>query len=163
MQSKTIKTLGINPGARHLGYALFQNSELRDWGIKAVKGKWTSEKKEKMERIFLNLLDHEKPDYVAFKKLHPARCSPELCDFLASLKRHCRTRRILVYEYPIKYLEEVVLTEKMNKKKLVESLGEIYPVLFSEAEKERGNKNSYYTRMFEAVALGHVCFNKLDN
>jgi hypothetical protein len=157
------KILGINPGARYLGYALFNNSELRDWGIKAVKGKWTPDKSQKIGRILLDLLDRYEPDIVAIKKLHPARSSVNLHGLVNRFKELCRERNILVYEFPIKYLERVVLTEKINKKKLAGTLSEIYPALFTEAKKEQANKNSYYTRMFEAVALGHVCFTQLDN
>lgn len=155
--------LGINPGGRQVGYALFYRSELRDWGIKAVKGKWTPEKSKKIGRILTSLLDQCHPDAVAIKKLHPARTSANLHGLVNRFKDICRERGIPVYEYSIKYLEKNILTERMNKKKLVDSLSEHYPILFYEAEIERSNKNSYYTRMFEAVALGHVCFNQLDN
>jgi Holliday junction resolvasome RuvABC endonuclease subunit len=157
------RILGINPGTRHVGYALFQSSELHDWGIKALRGRWTSGKKKKIGRIFQAFLDEWTPDYIAIKKLHPARSSPELNEQVSEFKQICRTRRIPVYEYPIEYLEKMVLTEKSNKEKLSESLFEQYPILFSEMEKERSNKNSYYARMFEAVALAHVCFNQMDN
>ena len=171
MQSRVI--LGINPGARYLGYALLQRSDLRDWGIKAVKGKWTPEKKKKIERIFQDFLDEFKPDYIAIKKLHPARSSAELDTQISKLKELCHIHKIPVYEYSIEYLEKMILSERLNKKNLVETLFEQYPVLFSEIEKERvifskiekkrSSKKIYHTRMFEAVALAHVCFNQLDN
>ena len=161
MQNRVI--LGINPGARYLGYALLQSSELRDWGIKAIKGRWTTEKKKKIERIFQAFLNEFKPDYLAIKKLHPARSSPELDTQIFKLKQLCRTRKIPVYEYSIDYLEKMILTERLNKKNLIETIFEQYPVLFSEIEKERSSKKIYHTRMFEAVALAHVCFNQLDN
>ena len=100
---------------------------------------------------------------MAIKKLHPARTPHNLHGLVNRFKELCRERNILVYEFPINYLEKVVLTEKMNKSMLAESLAEIYPALYTEIEREKANKNSYYTRMFEAVALGHVCFNQLDN
>jgi len=165
--------LGINPGGSYLGYALFHDSELRDWGIKAVNEKWTNEKKKKIERVFRSFIDQYNPDYLVIKKLHPARCSLELDEQISRLKEHCRERKIPVYEYPITYLEKTILTEKRNKKNLVESIFEQYPVLFSEFEKQRlvflenekkhFNKVGYHLAMFEAVALGHVCFNQIDN
>lgn len=161
MRGKVI--LGVNPGSKHLGYALFHSSELRDWGIKDLKGKWTSRKSKKIERIYRTFLDEWKPQYLAIKKLHPARSSPGLKEQISKLKELCQTRQIPVYEYPIEYLEKTLLAEKPNKEKLTESVFEQYPILFSEMEKERSNKNSYYTRMFEAVALAHVCFNQTDN
>lgn len=163
MLNNQTRILGINPGARHLGYALFQNSELRDWGIKSFKGKWTAEKSKKIGRILLGLLDQYNPDFVAIKKLHPARTSINLHGIVNRFKELCRERNIRIYEYPIEYLETVVLTKKMNSRKMAESLSELYPALFPEAQKAKSKKDNYYIRMFEAVALGHVCFNQLDN
>ena len=163
MRNRNLRVLGINPGARHLGYAFFQNSELRDWGVKCLKGKWTNEKRKKIERLSQDFLDKFQPDCLAIKKLNSARSSPELNKQTAKLKELCRKRNVPVYEYPLKYLEKAILTERMNKRKLVESLVEQYPILFPESEKEKANKNSYHTRMFEAVALAHICFNQLDN
>lgn len=156
-------TLGINPGAKYLGYALLRSSELHEWGIKAARGRWSSGKKKKIERIFQTFLDEWKPDCLALKKLHPARSSPELNEQISGIKQICQARRIPVYEYPVKYLEKTILTGKSNKENLAETLFDQYPILFSEIEKERSNRNSYHTRMFEAVALAHVCFNQLDN
>ena len=171
MQGKVI--LGINPGARYLGYALLQSSELRDWGIKAINGKWTAEKKKKIGRIYRVFLDEWNPDYVAIKRLHPDRSSPALEEQISEIKQICNSRRIPVYEYPIEYLEKIILPEKLDKKNLVETLFEQYPILFAEMEKERiifsqmekkgSDKKIYHTRMFEALAAAHVCFDQLDN
>jgi Holliday junction resolvasome RuvABC endonuclease subunit len=170
MLDRSTRILGINPGTRYLGYALLNNSELRDWGIKSVKGTWTPEKSKKIGRILLELLDQYHPDVVAIKKLHPARTSPNLHGLVNRFKDICRERNIHVYEYPVKYFEKVVLTNKMNKLKLVEALAELYPALLHEAAKEIAKAENkkcdwrgYHTWMFEAVALGHVCFNQLDN
>jgi Holliday junction resolvasome RuvABC endonuclease subunit len=157
------RILGLNPGARYLGYALFNNSELRDWGIKAVKGKWSPAKSKKIGRILTGFLNEYQPDAVAIKKLHHARASANLHGLVNRFKDICRERGIPVYEYPIKHIEKVVLTGNLNKRRLSETLAELYPALTPEIEKERKSRNSYHTRMFEAVALGHVCFNQLDN
>ena len=155
-----------------MGYAFFQSSELRDWGVKNVSGKWSSEKMEKIERIYLGILGKFRPDYIALKKLHTARSSPELRESVERLKQFCNARHIPVYEYPIRYFEEMILSDNVNKKGLVDSITELYPILFNEAEKERTQfkqnrkrtrERIYYTWMFEAVALAHVCFNQIDN
>jgi hypothetical protein len=38
-----------------------------------------------------------------------------------------------------------------------------YPFLTHPFEKEKRNKSPYFIRMFEAIALGIVCFNQLDH
>ena len=166
------RILGINPGNVHTGYALLQSSELRYWGVKNVAGKWSDEKIKKIVRVYQTLLDVYRPDYVALKKLHSGRSSPELREMVENLKEVCRTRQIPVYEYPIQYFEGVILPGRVNKKGLADTVTEIYQILFNEAEKERTRfkqnrkgtrERFYYTWMFEAVALAHVCFNQLDN
>jgi len=198
MPDKQTRVLGINPGARYLGYALINNSELRDWGIKSFKGKWTAEKSQKIGRVLIGFLDQYQPDVVALKKLHPARTSHNLHGLVNSFKYHCRIRNIPVYEYPIGYLKEAILHDNGSKKKLVKELYLHYPALFRETEKElkmtvdaiggqetdkpeakvqdirekeleeqkkkdAAKKIGYYMTMFEAVALGHVCVNQLNN
>ena len=37
-----------------------------------------------------------------------------------------------------------------------------YPELLFDFKKEEKNRNRYYERMFEAVALGLACFYKVD-
>ena len=168
---KTI--LGINPGTRYLGFAIFHGPELRDWGVKVAKGPCTKDKMEKLKKIVLGLIEQYEPEVLAIKQLHPSRSSPNLLKLVGELKKLSLIRKIPVHEYSIEYLEKMILSERLNKKNLVEIIFEQYPVLFSEVEKERvifseiekkrSRKKIYHTRMFEAVALAHVCFNQLDN
>ena len=51
MMKKPKTILGINPGAKYLGIAVFQGSELKDWRIKVFKGKWSKEKMDKVLEI----------------------------------------------------------------------------------------------------------------
>jgi len=50
----------------------------------------------------------------------------------------------------------------MNKMKLAQLLALRYPALWHEFNKERNNKNPYYKRIFEAIAIGEVCSEELD-
>lgn len=163
MYKKPITILGINPGARYLSFALFQGAELRDWGIKVVKGKWSEEKTEKIRRILLRLIEQHRPDVLAIKKLHPARSSPKLNQLVDEIKELSETKSVRVYEYSIKYLKAFLSPgKKINKRKLAEFMAEKYPALFPELMKEQSNTNNYYFRMFEAAALASVCFHQLD-
>jgi Holliday junction resolvasome RuvABC endonuclease subunit len=132
----TKKIIAINPGINYIGYALFHNSELRDWGIKAVNEKWSTKKKQKIERILQRLLDKHKPDYLALKKSNSGRSSPKLTSEISRLKETCRNRNIPVFEYPIAYLEKIILSGKTSKKEFVRQIYLHYPLLSYEAEKE---------------------------
>ncbi len=69
-----------------------------------------------------------------------------------------------IRSYSIQELEAVLSPEeKINKQTMSELLVSIHPVLSYEFHGERGNRNPYHVRMFEAVALGVVCCYQLEN
>jgi len=163
MQNKPVTILGINPGARYLGIAIFHGAELRDWSVKVIKGEWSKEKMEKIKDIVAGLIEQYQPDVLAIKKLHPARSSDNLDKLVEELKYLAGEKKLPIFEYPIKYVEAFLSPgNKINKVKLVALLVERYSALFSEWEKEKASKNHYYMRMFEAVFVAYVCFRQLD-
>ena len=160
---KTIKILAINPGTRYIGFAVFFGPELRDWGTKVVKGKWSARKKEKLKNIVLSFIDQHRPDAIAIKKLHPSRSSRQLDSFVSEIKLIAEETGLPAYEYSIKYLEAYCSKSKsLNKIKLAKIIAERYPVFYNELKRE-GSKTHYYFWMIEAVALGSICFDQLDN
>lgn len=156
--------LGINPGAKYIGIAVFHNADLRNWWIKAVNGKWSDGKMKMIQEIIADLIIKHPPGVVALKSLNPARRSVELAELTEWIKLFSLKRNIQVFEYSITDLEEFYSpTERINKRQLAEIVGIEYPALFHELNRERSHKNKYFIRMFEAVALGAVCFYELDN
>jgi len=163
MHKKPLKILGINPGTRYLGIALFQGPELRDWGVKVIKGKWSKEKMAKVRMIVSRLIEQYGPNVLAIKKLHPCRSSPNLSQLVSGIKELSRRKGLKVYQFSVIDLETFFSPEEsMNKKEMAEMLASEYPALLHELEKERSHRNPYHLRMFEAVALGSICFHHLD-
>lgn len=163
MTKKPIIVLAINPGTRYLGIAVFQGPELRDWRIKAFKGKWSKEKMVNIKTIISGFIEQYEPNALAIKKLHPSRSSLNLKTLVTQIKRLCQRKGLKIYEYSIKDLDNFFAPEeKINKKNMSEMVAFHYPVLFNEFNKEKISKNPYYLRMFEAVALGSICFYQLD-
>lgn len=162
MFKKPLTILGINPGSKYLGISVFQGPELRDWRIKSIKGKWSKEKMEKAKIIILNLIEQYKPDALTIKKLNPSRSSSDLNKLVTKIKALSEKKDLRVYEYSIKDLKDFFSQEaKINKKKMSEIIASKYPDLFHELNNEKNHKNPYHIRMFEAVALGSVCFYQL--
>lgn len=156
--------LGINPGSKYLGIAVFEESDLRYWAIKALKGVWSKEKIKKAKRILLDLIDRHSINVLAIKKLHPSRTSKNLDRFTVTLKEFSKEKRFKVCQYSLKDLKDFFsLGLKMNKRQMAELIATQYPFLTHPFEKEKRNKNPYFIRMFEAIALGIVCFNQLDH
>jgi len=163
MPQRTLKIIGINPGTRYLGIAAFEGPELMDWRIKALGGKWSKEKMKRVIKIISDFIERYEPCVLSIKRLHPSRSSRNLKKLVEKIKKLARSRRLKVLENSIKDLESFFdPEEKMNKKRLAEIVTSEYSVLLHELNKEKRNKNAYHTRMFEAVALGAVCFHQLD-
>ena len=67
-----------------------------------------------------------------------------------------------IHEYSIDDLKAFFYLGRINERQLAEMITSDYPVLSYELEKEKAIINPYYVRMFEAVALGSICFSHLD-
>ncbi len=164
MVKQTITVVGINPGTRYLGFSVFRETELRDWRVKVIKGKCQKEKIERGMMIVSNLVEEYKPNALAIKRIHSSRSSQDLNILVSKIKELSRRKKLKVYEYSIKELEDFFSTEgKSNKKKMLEEITLKYPDLSNEFNREKNQKNPYHTRMFEAVALGSICVYQLDS
>ena len=158
------KILAINPGTRYSGIAVFKGSELLDWRVKVIKGKWSKEKQHKILALVRRFVEQCEPDVLTIKKLHHSRSSDNLNQLVGRIKQLSKRKGLKVYQYTIKELEAFFFGEaRANKNKLAKVLTSKYPFLVHEFNKERINRNSYHIRVFEAVALGTVCSHQLEN
>ncbi len=126
-----------------------------------MPGKDMKEKIEKVSMILSGFIERYAPDILVMKKLHPSRSSPNLRIMASRIEAACRKSRMRVCFYSIKELENVISPGcHINKKELAELLASEYPALSSELKREKRNRNPYYLRLFETVALGHICFRR---
>ena len=159
MKKGANRTVGINPGTRYLGIAVFDGSELFDWRIKVFPGKWTKEKMTRMLELISGLIERYRPRLISLKKLHSSRSSKNLKTLVSRIVAIAKRNKVRVVRYSIKELEKIFLADKKpNKRNLAEKIVSDFPVLIHENEKEKANKNSYYMRAFEATALGMARF-----
>ena len=155
--------MGINPGTRYLGLAVFQDWNLIDWRIKSLEGKWSKKKIAKTIEAISERIDCYDLNTLAIKRLHPSRASRNLKTLVSKIKELARRKRIRLFEYSIKDLERYFLDEQRgNKKTLAEKMAADYPFLTFDLHRMQARKHIYYLRMFEAVALGAACFHKLN-
>jgi Holliday junction resolvasome RuvABC endonuclease subunit len=156
--------IGINPGSRYLGVAVIRDGDLREWNVKVFKRKRTQKKLQSAEKILLELIDLYDPTALSIKVLHPSRRSKYLEEMVVMLKNIARTHRIRVVQYAIEDLKEDSSGPEVinNKRKLTETITAKYPALFHDLNRERGHRNPYHVRMFEAVSLASACYRKLE-
>ena len=160
---KKIKVVGLNPGTRYIGIAVFYGSELRDWQVKNIESRWSEDKMAKVIMVLSSLIDCYKPDVLAIKKLHPSRSSPNLNRLVDRIKELSRRKGLRVCQYTIDELKRHFQPEaRITRRELADMVASEYPILFHELNREQANINPYYVRMFEAVALGSICLNHLN-
>ena len=128
-----------------------------------MEGKWSKKKIDRVIDMICEYIELYDLNTIVLKKLHPSRSSNNLRLLVSRIKSLAVRKKIKVYEYSIKELEEIFINdERHNKKNLAEKMVSDYPCLIHELEKEKAhkNRNPYHLRMFEAVALGAACFQK---
>lgn len=159
-----IRILAINPGWRYLGIAVFCGPELREWRLKIVSARGFEGKMEKVKGCLAALIERYHPNILVIKKLHPSRSSANLRAMTAQITSYCRKKRMAVYSYSIAELEMILSpTGKINKRQLAAMVASEYPALCHELKHEQRNKNPYFMRLFEAVALGAVCLKQIGD
>jgi len=137
-----------------MGIAVFSGTELLDWGVKNIEGRWSKGKMEKAMAVVIGLIGQHEPDVLSIKKLHPSRTSSNLNRLVGRIKELSNRKGLRVCQYSIKELEGFFCPEGgINKRELAEMVASEYPVLSHELKKEKTHRNPYYLRMFEAVAL----------
>jgi hypothetical protein len=156
MINKPLKILAINPGTRYLGIAVFIGTELRDWAVRVIKGK-------SIPDCVMEYVNQYGIDVISIKKLHVSRSSKTLRRIADEIESLTMKMKLVLREYSIDELKEKLMPEtRGNKHLLMEEVSKCYPFLMADLQKESEQKTPYLIRMFEAVAVGHVCFNDID-
>lgn len=156
MQKDQLNVLAVNPGSRYLGIAVFVGDELRDWAIRLAR-------RENIQALMSEYINHYGVHVVALKKFHPSRTSRELRNLISSLQAIAKKAGLALREYSIGEVKDALLTEKRkNKRLLMKEVVERYPFLSNEFQQEEKNKNPYLIRMFETVGIGSVCLSEFE-
>lgn len=163
MPKEPIKLLAVNPGARYVGWAVFRGPELQDWGVRVVRAKTLLGKRRAVNAMLVEWIERFGSDYLVTKTLHRSRSSQGLNQLARSMIQLAERRKLSVAQYSIGQLKEALCPEgKANKRQLAEQIAGTYAVLAHDFQRETDNRNSYYLRMFEAVALGVVGYRQSE-
>lgn len=156
--------LAVNPGSRYAGMAVFRGGELREWGIRSLRGSSFRERSSRLASIISRCTDRHGVNVLAIKKLHPSRSSKMLQGLVSKMKTEAGRRRLKVREYSIGEVKNFLLPNGRGSKiRLAEEVTARYPFLFREMQRGGKGKNPYPLRMFEAVAVGIACFGEHDH
>jgi Holliday junction resolvasome RuvABC endonuclease subunit len=159
MPKESPRILAINPGSRYVGFAAFRGADLLDWGVRVISAKTPRGRVRVSGQILKEAMGRFQPDTLAVKRLHSSRTSPCLDRLTDSIREVARRRKLVLQQYSIQELKYVLCSGvKANKRRLAAAVAAMYPILTGELQKEMASRNPYYLRMFEAVAIGVVCY-----
>jgi hypothetical protein len=163
MKKKEVNILAVNPGTKYVGLAVFRGPDLVYWGIKVLKGKWSKEKMNCIEKTLLSLIDQHNITTMVIKKVDAARTSKNLNALVASIERCGMKKKLKVCPYTLSELKKfLALGTRINKIELAGLAVARYQFLIHQLEKERKHKHPYFVRMFEAIAAGILAFNRFQ-
>jgi hypothetical protein len=146
--------LGISPGTRVVGIAVLLNGELIEWKVKTFSERWSSEKRKAILETVKALCAYHNIGLLSIKKVDPLRSSKELDRLIRSLVKQAKRQEIKVRLFALSQLDYGMRSgRRQTKRRLSEDVVERYPEVKHEYLKERNNRQEYYTKMFEAIAL----------
>lgn len=148
--------LGISLGSRSIGIAVMRNERLIDWQIKSFADAMNEQKLHIITGSIVRLIrDNDIASLVLKLPL-----SLELHANLVALKKHllktCASKGIAVTSYTLSDIKALVGEGVCNKQELAACMVTQYPELRFVYMKEQHARNSYYLKLFEAVAVLHI-------
>jgi len=149
--------LGISPGTRLLGIAVFRNRELVEWQVKSFKQHWSVSKLEAILRVIEQYVEHYQVKTIAMKITSPAHASPGLQLLTKKIVQRARQQGIIIFPFTLHDIKCMLQrNQKQSRYALMEFLAEKYPILRKAYLKEMNNENPYYLPMFEAIAVARL-------
>lgn len=145
--------LGISFSTRMQGLAVIRSNYLVDYSLKLNKDKWASQKKDFFLSSLASCIKCHTINTICLSRPYPHQETREFKELYALIRSLAYQQKIRLVEYSPKQLLLLCTgTEKKTKKALMRSISLIYPELALQYEKEMGNRNKYYIKLFEAVA-----------
>lgn len=161
MLKEPLRILGINPGTRYLGLAVFQDCSLLEWRICTFAGKWSAQKLNRIIQCIKENIDLHCINLVVVKKHHSSHSSPQIERINSRIRNLARQKGIKIYQPSVKEVENIILPGgRRSKMTLAEKIVDDYPWLNHEWSEERLHKNPYLLRSIEAVGAAAACFRK---
>lgn len=148
--------LGISLGARVVGMAVFEGNELIEWKVKSFKEAWSEEKQRMILAAVLQVCALHNVRRIVVKKISEPYRSPQLVTLMKELRRQAKRQHIRTKLCSLSELDYDTQSRKRSKRLLTEEMVKRYPELHATYLKARSNRQEYYTKMFEAVALAEI-------
>lgn len=152
------RILSLDPGNQKLGFAVFDERDLVDYGVKNIpRVPNFAEFLGRLEVIFSGLVEDFKPTAIvlarnstAFSNIQPWRKSA-----LQKIRKEAKNLNIPVKEYGQRYVRKAVCGKsRASRRELSEAVIEQFPELDLYQEPKFVWKERHYQHLFNAVAAG---------
>ena len=137
------------------GLAVISGNRLVDYHIQLRKEAWTPRKRELIRASLQPWIEGYSIESVALSIPNEKQTSKQTKDLLECLKRHFTEKKIHFSTYYPKTIFRLY-KEAKTKKEIMRNLALQYPDLLYHYGKEMRNKNKYYIKLFEAVAVATI-------
>ena len=155
---ETPAILGLSFNTRNQGLAVVKLNLLVDYSSKLYKEKWSPQKREMILTSLVTCIKTYSIKKIALSITPECHQTKECRALTFSIIALAQMYQIQVIEFLPKDLLLLAPNSKRRPKKdLMKRLVELYPELTAYYEKEMGNKNKYYIKMFEAIAAATLC------
>ena len=148
---ENIKTvIGISPGTNVLGFAVFKQGELANYGTKQYRGKWSEHKLLHIIDSLKHLIELHRPEIIALKITETATMSKSMIQLLEQIASLIEEEKIKMFECSLEDIKRACCDGKVNSQEFHTCMREKYPA-FSKINTKKLNWHTYYGKMFEAV------------
>jgi hypothetical protein len=147
-------TLGISTNTRLLGIAIIKEGVLLDYSIRLHKSSWSPTKATEIITSLEPCVRQYCIKRVSLSIPHAHHQTEAFRMLISSIRRYFEERNIPVIEVSAKEIHTICPEgQKKSKKALMKTLCDLFPSLSFCYRKEMRNKNKYYIKVFEAVAV----------
>ena len=147
-------TLGISTNTRLLGLAIINQGSLVDYSIHLNKAPWSASKANKIVTSLEPCVRQYCIKSVVLSIPHAYHQTKEFQEFILRIREYFEAKNIPVWaETPEALYTFCSPGQKKTKKALMNALCLQFPQLVHCYKKEVRNKNKYYYKIFEAVAV----------
>lgn len=149
-----VSVLGISPGTRSIGLAVFSDNTLVHWQVKTFQKKWSEQKLKTILTALERITNRYVVSQIVCKIIHPSLKGEGLKYLLEAIDRFCYERHIVFVPCSLDDLLTVALPSGtvLSKELMADYLSLRYPELARELSYERVNRHPHYMKMFEAIA-----------
>jgi hypothetical protein len=160
---KVHTVLGISPGTRSMGIALYSNGMLIDWRVMSFRASWSNAKLKDILYALQSLTEAYTVTRLVIRNPDEVRKSKGLEMVVRGIVDLARRKNIRVKRYSLDDLKRFCSpNRKFTKAAMAKVLAERNEIFHSEYNKELKNKHPYYQKMFEAIIAILVYMDELE-